>query len=149
MELSPLLTEPLADNKWILKEEYKYEINGFVITVPKGFITDLASVPRILWIFFPPFGKYTRAAIIHDYLYSELNDTFINRYWADKIFIFIMKEHGVSAYKRVSMYRAVRMFGEPSWKRKIKNEGYTEQAVIDHTKEAIKYNKEMKEKLKL
>ena len=52
MELSPLLTEPLADNKWILKEEYKYEVNGFVITVPKGFITDLASVPRILWVFF-------------------------------------------------------------------------------------------------
>jgi len=149
MELSPLLTEPIGDNKWILKEEYKYEINGFVIIVPKGFITDLASVPRILWVFFPPFGKYTRAAIIHDYLYSELNDTFINRYWADKIFIFIMKEHGVSTYRRVSMYRAVRMFGEPSWKRKIKNEGYVEQAIIDHTKEAIKYNKEMKEKLKL
>lgn len=149
MELSPLLTEPIGDNKWILKEEYKYEINGFIIIVPKGFITDLASVPRILWVFFPPFGKYTRAAIIHDYLYSELNDTFINRYWADKIFIFIMKEHGVSTYKRVSMYRAVRMFGEPSWKRKIKNEGYVEQAIIDHMKEAIKYNKEMKEKLKL
>ena len=47
------------------------------------------------------------------------------------------------------MYRAVRMFGEPSWKRKIKNEGYIEQAIIDHTKEDIKYNKEMKEKLKL
>ena len=35
MELSPLLTEPLADNKWILKEEYEYQlIREFQCIVP-------------------------------------------------------------------------------------------------------------------
>lgn len=149
MELNPLLTEPIGERKWILREEYRYEVNGYVITVPKGFQTDLASVPRVLWVFFPPFGKYTRAAIIHDYLYSELNDTGINRYWADKIFYHIMQELRVAGYKRASMYRAVRLFGEPAWKKKLKNEGYTEQAIVDHTEEALKYNKKIKEMLKL
>jgi len=149
MELNPLLTEPIGERKWILREEYKYEINGYIIVVPKGFTTDLASVPRVLWVFFPPFGKYTRAAIVHDYLYSELNDTGINRYWADKIFYHIMQELGVAGYKRAPMYQAVRMFGEPAWKKKLQNEGYVEQAIIDHTEEALEYNKKMKKMLKL
>lgn len=38
------------------------------ITVPAGFMTDGASVPRILWWFLPPWGdRATRAAIIHDF----------------------------------------------------------------------------------
>lgn len=107
MKKSPLLLEPYGDRKWILKEEYVYEINGYYLKVPKGFITDLASVPRVLWVFFPPYGKYTEAAVVHDYLYSKINDTGINRELADKIFNHIMKELGVSFYKRNSMYRAV------------------------------------------
>ncbi|CAL7913863.1 DUF1353 domain-containing protein [Fusobacterium necrophorum subsp. funduliforme] len=149
MKKSPLLLEPYGDRKWILKEEYVYEINGYLLKVPKGFVTDLASVPRVLWIFFPPFGRYTPAAVVHDYLYSEINDTAINRELADRIFDYIMKELGVPFYKRSSMYRAVRMFGEPSWKPKLKNEGYKKVAIVDHTEEALKYNKKMKEMLKL
>jgi hypothetical protein len=38
------------------------------ITVPKGFKTDLASVPRFGWIFVAPFD-IARAGVVHDYLY--------------------------------------------------------------------------------
>ena len=34
------------------------------ITVPAGYITDLASVPRICWAFIAPFDV-ARAAVIH------------------------------------------------------------------------------------
>ena len=45
-----------------------FELRG--MTVPLGFLSDGASVPRLFWVFFPPTGKYLRACIIHDYLLS-------------------------------------------------------------------------------
>lgn len=42
----------------------------WTITVPAGFVTDYASIPRPLWLVIPPRGKYNRAAIIHDFLYQ-------------------------------------------------------------------------------
>jgi len=44
---------------------------GYVVTIEKGFTTDLASVPRIFWPVVPPFGRYARAAVLHDYLLEE------------------------------------------------------------------------------
>ena len=41
------------------------------ITVPTGFITDLASVPRAMWWAIAPFDV-ARAAIIHDLLYKTI-----------------------------------------------------------------------------
>jgi hypothetical protein len=39
------------------------------VNVPKGFVTDLASVPAFRWGAYPPTGRYAYAAIVHDYLY--------------------------------------------------------------------------------
>jgi len=38
------------------------------IPIPAGFVTNFASVPRILWPILPPRGKYAPATIEHDYL---------------------------------------------------------------------------------
>ncbi len=38
------------------------------VYIPKGFLTDGASVPRPLWSLIPPWGIYGNAAIVHDYL---------------------------------------------------------------------------------
>lgn len=127
--------------KCILAEDYLYEINGYILKIPKGFETDGASTPLVLRPFYPAFGKYTEAAVVHDYLYSEKNDTGINRKLADKIFLHIMKECGVSEIKRKKMYKAVRIFGGIFWKKKICNEGYKDQALIDRTEEAVIYYK--------
>lgn len=149
-ERTNLKLVPLKNGKqWELLEDYYYEVNGYIIKVPKGFITDLASVPKIFWSIFPPFGTYTPAAIIHDYLYSKFNDTGINRTLADKIFLFIMEELGVGFLRRKAMYRAVKSFGEPNWKAKLENEGYRDVGVIDHTKEALEYYKKWYKILKL
>jgi hypothetical protein len=43
--------------------------DGWVITVPVGFVTDFASIPRPMWTVIPPRGKYNRPAIVHDLLY--------------------------------------------------------------------------------
>ena len=41
------------------------------ITVKEGFVTDLASVPRMCWAFVAPWDV-ARAAIIHDLLYKRI-----------------------------------------------------------------------------
>ena len=89
MEKTKLILDPISNGKAILLEEYVYDINGYLIRVPKSFITDGASVPHSLQWLYNPFGKYIKAAIIHDYLYSCYNNTGINRTLADKIFYFI------------------------------------------------------------
>lgn len=59
---------PLGSNRFELVSDYFY--NG--IKVPKGFITDGATVPRWFWIVVPPFKpRHLPAVIIHDYLIDK------------------------------------------------------------------------------
>ena len=60
----PIL-KPVGKYQFELVENYRYRD----IVVPKGYITDGASVPRIFWSIFPPNkAEYLSAAIVHDYL---------------------------------------------------------------------------------
>jgi hypothetical protein len=77
------------------------------IEVPKGFITDLASVPRPFWALLPPGGKYSKAAVVHDYMYVYHYD----KEYADKTFRDALKECGVGSIRRNIMYYAVKLFG--------------------------------------
>ena len=87
------------------------------ITAPKGFDTDLASVPRIGWAFIAPFDV-ARAAVIHDQLYrvlregeTEMEDQM--RKAADAVFKDAMaqSEPPVAGWKQWCAWAAVRMFG--------------------------------------
>lgn len=71
----------VVDDKWLkLTEDLIYRSSdGTIHTVPKGFKTDLASVPRIFWTIFPPFGRYSRAAVLHDYYWELGNFELANR----------------------------------------------------------------------
>jgi hypothetical protein len=103
-----------------IKDNFRYfsKKHG-LITVPSGFVSDGASVPRVFWSIFPPFGKYFKAAIIHDYLYSSENNAF-NRVKSDYIFLEAMKETNVSFIIRYVIYNAVRIGGGIHFKGQIK-----------------------------
>lgn len=135
--------------KYKLLDDYYCKVNRYIICVPKGFITDLASVPRIFWGIFPPFGRYTSATIVHDFLYSKYNATGINRTLADVIFGHLMKELKVDFFTRNTMYTAVRAFGDIAWQKKLSNEGYKDKALCDSTKEALEYYEKWDEILDL
>ncbi|MEM9213525.1 MAG: DUF1353 domain-containing protein [Cyanobacteria bacterium P01_F01_bin.150] len=45
-----------------------------VISVPAGFQTDFASVPCVFWPILPPVGRYSKAAVIHDYLCAQYEE---------------------------------------------------------------------------
>lgn len=78
------------------------------IRVPRGFVTDFASVPRGLWNLFPPQGKYSAAAVVHDYLYRR---TIWDRSICDAVLLEAMQSLGVNWLSRHLIYRAVRVFG--------------------------------------
>nr|DAS31626.1 MAG TPA: Protein of unknown function (DUF1353) [Caudoviricetes sp.] len=111
MEITELKTTPIDDKYWLVNEEYCYQTSKVLVVVPKGFRTDYASVPRIFRNIINSYGKHGRAAVVHDWLYSNQCKIDITREEADKIFLEIMKECGVGSIKRNLMYRMVRLFG--------------------------------------
>lgn len=91
--------------------------SGRLIVVPVGFRTDFASVPRPFWRIIPPWGPYSPAAVVHDYLYVSGE---LSRKEADQIFLELMERLGVEKWKRTAMYWAVRIGGRGPWDRERK-----------------------------
>jgi hypothetical protein len=114
---SPMVASPTGDGKyWVLMAplEYKQPKTKQRVVVPTGFVTDLASVPRLFWTAFPPCGKYTSAAVVHDYLYwNQSPDCDID--CADNILLVAMEESGVSLVTRTAIYKGVRLGGQSAW----------------------------------
>lgn len=101
-----------------LTERFRYlSTEHGEIEVPAGFLTDGASVPRIFWTVFSPFGDYFSAAVIHDFLYTAGNRRF-DRATVDRIFLAAMKDAGVPFVRRRLIYRAVRVGGWPNYQGK-------------------------------
>ncbi len=112
---SPLDVSATGDGKyWILNSPLKYEVNGMNYEVPRGFVTDFASIPRVFWVAFPPCAKYTPAAVVHDYLYWIQSDE-CNQECADKILLSAMENSNVSWAERKAIYSAVRIAGKEAW----------------------------------
>lgn len=82
------------------------------ITVPAGFVTDGASVPRLFWNIVPPYGRYLVAAIVHDYMYETAHNY---KGYADAVFLLNMERAGVKKWKRIVMYYAVKLFGRGNY----------------------------------
>ena len=132
--------------KWILERALSYqnenididalekigvECPAHRITCKKGFITDLASVPRGIWQVIAPWD-IARAAIIHDLLYKRIREyraknenlddpdikSIVYKYAtakkaADDVFLMAMKdaEPSVPKWKIYSAYYAVVLCG--------------------------------------
>ncbi len=114
-----LVVSPLSDGKtWVILRPFSYDVgnigSGDTIRVRTGFMTDFASIPRLLWIFLPRWGKYGNAAVIHDWVYWTQKRS---RKKADGIMLEGMRVLKVPAWQKYSIYIAVRVFGLLAWKR--------------------------------
>ena len=111
-----------CDDEFQLIREFEYHSKcGIVVTVPVDFVTDFASVPPIFYSLVPPIGDTNIATLVHDFLYSTQCPIDLSRKKADEIFLEIMVDRGVSKIKRNLMYRAVRVFGGPYWRKSGKS----------------------------
>jgi hypothetical protein len=78
------------------------------VRVPKGFVTDFASVPRLPFAYMLFGDTAHRAAVIHDYLYSLGK---CKREYADNVLKAAMQADGVGWFNRNAMFWGVRLFG--------------------------------------
>ena len=112
MEMTKLLVKDLMNGKFELFSDYVYKTKEYLIKVPKGFVTDYASIPKLLRGIVLPYGKHSGASVVHDWLYSSNCNLDLSREKSDKIFLEILKEEKVSFLLRILMYFAVRKFGK-------------------------------------
>jgi hypothetical protein len=57
--------------KWIVVENWSFVLeNGNEITIPKNFVFDGASIPRLFWFLLSPVGLLLIPGLIHDYGYK-------------------------------------------------------------------------------
>lgn len=106
---------PFTDGRhWIVKEPLIYIVGASKesVTVPVGFVTDLASIPPALQSLIQQNGSYLLPAVVHDYLYWKQTCT---RAQADGIFRLAMIEHKVSRVHQAAIFQAVRAAGEYAW----------------------------------
>lgn len=109
---SNLLLEASKPGQWIVRRPLVWDLPGKlgVITVPSGFVTDLASVPRFLRDrkAFDVNGASRRPAVLHDYLYAT---GMLGKEIADDIFRQALRDEGVGAVTAWAFYQAVNWFG--------------------------------------
>ena len=100
----------IDDQDWEVLRALVYHATSEDFEVPVGEHTDFASVPREFVWFIPRYGRYTKAAILHDYLCSVAVPTGrVSRIEADGIFRQAMRGLGVPFLRRWIMWAAVRL----------------------------------------
>jgi hypothetical protein len=105
---SALVARQTGDLDWVVVEPLTYQGKREEFVVPPGATTDFASIPDAFQWLLPRSGRYTRAAVLHDYLWRNHATVGIPRSDADGIFRRSMQELGVPFLRRWLMWGAVR-----------------------------------------
>jgi Protein of unknown function (DUF1353) len=121
--MSKFLTELDADLRedsdeiWVVKSPlvYQSDVLQATFTVPAGFQTDFASVPRLPFIYMAFGDRAHREAVLHDYLYRSDSIPVVTFDQANKVFYEAMVVRGKSFIVRHCMYWGVCLGGRPSF----------------------------------
>ncbi len=94
-------------------EPWVFHVDASAITVPPGFWTDWASIPRLARAILDRDGPWARAALAHDFLYFiTYRDS---RAVCDSVLYQGMVTDGVAMIYRNLIYYAVRIGGGFTW----------------------------------
>jgi hypothetical protein len=111
---------------FVLQEQTKYcdPLTGIIIEVPKGFVTDFASIPWWAKWFQDPLSEVGNAAIVHDWLYAiakpegtDANSLGGGRAFADRVFRSYLIETGVKESRANALFEAVRAGGQKGFQK--------------------------------
>lgn len=111
---APVVVSNADDKRDMLVDGLSWQIgasNRFV-RIPAGFVTDYASIPPGLRMLLPKRGRYSRAAVVHDYLYWSQICT---RAQSDNILAIGMKESAVPGIKSWAIHTGVDLGGSSAW----------------------------------
>ena len=92
-------------------QEVWYRDGVLTVVVPVGFVSDLASIPRIIWVLFSPWD-IALESLFHDQLYRQQP---VRRVVADAALMSMLEERECVWYVRWAVYLGVRMFGWLAW----------------------------------
>lgn len=108
-EAGDVVVRRLDDERWAVVEPLVYRGTRDRFVVPAGFRTDFATVPRVVVWLVPRFGRYTAAAILHDWLVTVgIESGVVTTREADGVFRRVMRESGVPVVRRWLMWTGVR-----------------------------------------
>jgi len=114
-----------ATKNYEVVEDYTYQAGTYSITVPKGFVYDRASIPRVFWVLIDKDSLSNVAPLFHDLLYRNggvLPTNQVSPYRkfsrkeTDDLFLELMTKCGVNKWRREAAYQAVRRGAELAWK---------------------------------
>ena len=138
-----------GDSDWVVIRPLKYrsKILNADIHIPEGFVTDFASIPRVVRLAIPVSGRHRYPAVIHDWFYRTLMlltcervQTLIDigtfsdsREIADAVFNEANRVIGVSYWKRRMLHRGVRVGGWVTYNKNIKlmRKGKLKHSLVD------------------
>jgi len=104
----------IDDVNWSVLRAFEYQAAWDRYEVPVAERTDFASVPRIFIWFIPTYGRYTKAAVLHDHLCRLAREGTFKRREADGIFRQAMRTLGVAFLRRWIMWAGVRFGAVPT-----------------------------------
>ena len=124
--IEQLETDDLIVQSYVYKSRYKkyWKIKkpitivlstNDIITIPEGYVYDMATVPKWLWSFVRPFNDGLFGILVHDYLYVNQDVHTLNRKQVDDEYLFwnnITNSNKVDNYLR---WVFVRLFGWVWW----------------------------------
>ena len=100
-----VVVQPIDKDRFRVYEDYHY----LGICVPKGFVTNGADIPRVLWSIFPPNSpEYLSAVVLHDYMCAKIGVFTYKE--ADELFYIAMVDIGVSKWKAKLFYISCRIY---------------------------------------
>lgn len=110
--LSSLQVEQIDEDNWRLTAPLRFYSARLdrLIEVPRGFVTDFASVPRFPFIYWFTAGKFQAAAVIHDWFYRTDTED-ITRAAADAVLAEAMEALGYWKVRQWFVWAGVRIGG--------------------------------------
>lgn len=137
--------------EWINNRMLVVFLNDTIICnmpIPKGFITDGATIPKLFWNILSPFGRFFKSCALHDYiclmaklknneapnLKEGINIATPYRKRADTLLSLSMKKQGIKLWRRLLIMANVRTYtfftfsvGHRIYKHQFKIEPYYQQ----------------------
>ncbi|MBL24935.1 MAG: hypothetical protein CMM48_13675 [Rhodospirillaceae bacterium] len=105
----------------VSRDDIDLPAGRYEITVPKGMLTDLTSVPSVVRGIIGRVGPHLEAAIVHDFLYVAWQDVEgleareKDREFSDKLMRAAMASANVGSFQRRAIYDAVAEFGRSAY----------------------------------
>lgn len=104
--------KPIKDRPFELINGFEFYSKYFdePLYIYDGYRTNFADVPRLFWSIVPPYGRYGKASIVHDWL-IEYNPYDLSIHEINKIFLEAMGVLKVKWFNKYLIFMAVELYG--------------------------------------